>query len=333
MCFKCRGGTQQNAKRQNLLDVKIPFPTIKNNKKPQEIEKYVSLLTQNIIDKEEWIIEKQVNIDKIIYKELSNNQKTVYKYKNPTISNIINNNRLDTGLCTHNYQSENSLITNYKNGYYTLHIDDFNSGSTPKVRLFNGQLSYLKWVTPTNISDEGFFNPTDKISTPLSNNLKNDYVLFINRTSKGKKGEYVGICCFYDFEFYGPGHHNQGVYRVNNSKKEEMLFITAFMNSRIMRKLCGNISTGSKMKEMKSYDFANIKFPKLPSDIKKKVVRNYYNKKKDVISDLNSYLDNEKKRNKELGIFQLNTEIIKLKTKLEDIVRKIINNEPIVIEL
>ena len=37
------------------LKFKVPFPTLKNHNEPELIEKYVSLITQNIIDKEEQI--------------------------------------------------------------------------------------------------------------------------------------------------------------------------------------------------------------------------------------------------------------------------------------
>ena len=166
---------------------------------------------------------------------------------------------------------------------------------------------------------------------PTSNNLKKDCILFINRTSKGKKGEYVGITCFYDISYYGEGQHNQGLYRIEHLSKEEMIFTTAFMNSRIMRKICGNISIGSKMKEMKSYDFATLKFPKFDKTLKQKIGKLYYNNIDKTNFDFDNYLENEKVRNKELGIFQLNTEIIEIKKELEIILNKIITEEPIVL--
>lgn len=323
------GGTQKNAKRQNLLDLKIPFPTSKNHKNPELVEQYISLLTQNIIDKEEQIQKKQDEIDNIVYNELKNNQKNKFKFNLPKKSDLLTLSRIDTGLYTEKYKAENHLIENYKNGFYKIELSKFKSGSTPKVRLFNASNSTFKWVTPTNISDEGFYNPTEKISMPIENNLKKDSILFINRTSKGKKGEYVGITCFYDAEYYGKGHHNQGLYRIEHLPKNEMLFITAFMNSRIMRKICGNISIGSKMKEMKTSDFATLKFPKFSYELKERVAIHYYCKIEKEKFDFETYLKKEKHRNSKVGIFQLNTEIIELKNELDIIINKIINEETI----
>lgn len=325
------GGTQKNAKRQNLLDLKIPFPTSKNHKSPELIEKYVSLLTQNIIDKEEQIENRQKNIDELVYTELKNNQKSNFSYSLPKKSDLLSHKRMDTGLYTDKYKEENHLIENYKNGFSSINSSKFKSGSTPKTRIFNASKSSLKWVTPTNISDEGFYNPIEKISMPTSNNLKKDCILFINRTSKGKKGEYVGITCFYDVSYYGEGQHNQGLYRIEHLSKDEMIFTTAFMNSRIMRKICGNISIGSKMKEMKSYDFATLKFPKFDKSLKQKIGKLYYNNIDKTNFDFDNYLESEKVRNQELGIFQLNTEIIEIKKELEIILNKIITEEPIVL--
>lgn len=323
------GGTQKNAKRQNLLDLKIPFPTSKNHKSPELIEKYVSLLTQNIIDKEEQIENRQKNIDELVYTELRNNQKSNFSYSLPKKSDLLSHKRIDTGLYTEKYKEENHLIENYKNGFSSINTSKFKSGSTPKTRIFNASKSSLKWVTPTNISNEGFYNPIEKISMPTSNNLKKDCILFINRTSKGKKGEYVGNTCFYDVSYYGEGQHNQGLYRIEHLSKDEMIFTTAFMNSRIMRKICGNISIGSKMKEMKSYDFATLKFPKFDKSLKQKIGKLYYNNIGKTNFDFDNYLENEKVRNKELGIFQLNTEIIEIKKELEIVLNKIITEETI----
>jgi type I restriction enzyme S subunit len=323
------GGTQKNAKRQNLLDLKIPFPTLKNNKNPKLIEEYISLLTQNIINKEEQIETKQIEIDNIVYNELKINQKSSFKFSLPKKSDLLKFSRIDTGLYIEKYKEENHLIENYKNGFFKIESSKFKSGSTPKVRVFNPSNSIFKWVTPTNISDEGFYNPTEKISMPTDNNLKKDCILFINRTSKGKKGEYVGVTCFYDTEYYGKGHHNQGLYRIEHLPKMEMLYITAFMNSRVMRKICGNISIGSKMKEMKSYDFATLKFPKFNEDLKEKIATHYYNKIEKEKFNFVTYLEKEKDRNSKLGIFQLNAEIIEIKNELDILINKIIKEEMI----
>ena len=325
------GGTQKNAKRQNLLDLKIPFPHSRHHANPKSVESYVAMLTQNIIDKEENIALKQTALDNMVYDELKKNQTTEFTYSLPKKSELMSGKRLDTGIYTEKYKIEDNLIANYKYGYTTIDVEKFKSGSTPKVRIFNSTNSPYKWVTPTDISDEGFYNPKEKISMPTTNNINKDCVLFINRTSKGKKGEYVGITTFYDFSYYGKGHHNQGLYRLENLSKSEMLFLTAFMNSKIMRRICGNVSIGSKMKEMKSSDFATLKFPKFPQNFKNSLACLYFNEVDKIEFNINSYLIEEKNRNKKLGIYQLNIEILELKEKLNKIIENLLKNEPVTV--
>lgn len=316
-----------NFSENYLLNTIIPFPTKKQNEDPKNIEVLVSIITQNIIDKEEQIKFKIQAIDKEISKELQNNQKPkqfIYKY--PRLSDLKRENRLDSGLYTKEYKMNNFLIKNYNNGCFNINVEEFKSGSTPKIRIFNGKKYDYKWVTPTNIQDDGFYQPIEKISMPTPFNLTKDAVLLINRTSKGKKGEYVGIACFYDYQYYGKGHHNQGLYRVENFSKNKKLFIVAFM-------ICGNISIGSKMKEMKSYDFEKIVIPNFTETKQKKIIKYYYNQVKHPRSiTLKNYFTENKKRNKELGVHQLNIEIFNLKNKLEDLIDKIIMDEKIIID-
>ncbi len=306
------------------LKYKVPFPSKKNHKNPELVKDYISLISQNIVDKERQIIIRQKKINELIYSELEENQKFSFKYNFPTKSDLIFKGRIDTGLYTKKYKLENHLIENYKNGFFQIPVEKFKSGSTPRVRIFNGVKYKYKWVTPTDITDQGFFISNNTISIPAANNLNKDSLLFINRTSRGKKGEYVGISCFYDFDYYGFGQHNQGIYRISHLNKDELLFICAFINSKIMRRLCGNISVGSKMKEMKSNDFAKLKYPNFNMELKQKIKNLYYYDKPKSSNDIYNYLECEKLRNKKIGIFQLNKEILELKKKLSSSVDSII---------
>ena len=329
-CITSGGGTQQNAKRGNLLSIPIPHPTIKSNKCPNDVVRLISLFVENLISKEQFILQKQNIINQFIIEELKSKQKSKKNSQTNRISQIINNGlRFDSGMYSSEFKFYSGLINDYTNGFFQIPYEDLSSGSTPDVRYFSNKGIY-KWVTPTDIKDEGFFNPSENISMPSSNNINKDSVLFINRTSKGKKGEYVGITCFYDYLYYGKGHHNQGVYRVESFDKTDKLFIVAFMNSTIMRKLCGFISQGTKMKEMKMGNFSDIKFPKFEIDLKLKIVQEYYNCIEiDNSMTFDNYLETENKRNSQLGIFQLNQEIHLLREKLSILIEKIVNDEKI----
>lgn len=269
-----KGATLRHAGTK-FLDCNIPFPV--NNK--EAIVNYVSNITKKIVEIEIEIKKRDSEINDIIETELVKNQNTsaIYKFSHATYNQLTIGKRLDTGVYSDTFQRITHLLTNYKGGVFYVDADKLRSGSTPKIRdISNYSEGCLRWITPTNCSDWGFIQTHEKISTPTKNNLNEDAVLLINRTSRGGKGEYVGIGTFYDYNTYGDGHHNQGIYRITGYSKELLVFITTFMNTKMMRKYCSALSVGSKMKEIKSEQFLSIPIPVLDSKVLKRVYKLFY---------------------------------------------------------
>lgn len=269
-----KGATLRHAGTK-FLDCNIPFPV--NNK--EAIVNYVSNITKKIVEIEIEIKKRNSEINDIIETELVKNQNSsaIYKFSHATYNQLTIGKRLDTGVYSDTFQRITHLLTNYKGGVFYVDADKLRSGSTPKIRdISNYSEGCLRWITPTNCSDWGFIQTHEKISTPTKNNLNEDAVLLINRTSRGGKGEYVGIGTFYDYNTYGDGHHNQGIYRITGYSKELLVFITTFMNTKMMRKYCSALSVGSKMKEIKSEQFLSIPIPVLDSKVLKRVYKLFY---------------------------------------------------------
>lgn len=269
-----KGATLRHAGTK-FLDCNIPFPV--NNK--EAIVNYVSNITKKIVEIEIEIKKRNSEINDIIETELVKNQNysAIYKFSHATYNQLTIGKRLDTGVYSDTFQRITHLLTNYKGGVFYVDADKLRSGSTPKIRdISNYSEGCLRWITPTNCSDWGFIQTHEKISTPTKNNLNEDAVLLINRTSRGGKGEYVGIGTFYDYNTYGDGHHNQGIYRITGYSKELLVFITTFMNTKMMRKYCSALSVGSKMKEIKSEQFLSIPIPVLDSKVLKRVYKLFY---------------------------------------------------------
>lgn len=269
-----KGATLRHAGTK-FLDCNIPFPV--NNK--EAIVNYVSNITKKIVEIEIEIKKRDGEINDIIETELNKNQhtNTIYNFSHATYSKLTIGKRLDTGVYSDTFQRITHLLTNYKGGVFYVDADKLRSGSTPKIRdISNYSEGCLRWITPTNCSDWGVIQTHEKILTPTKNNLNEDAVLLINRTSRGGKGEYVGIGTFYDYNTYGDGHHNQGIYRITGYSKELLVFITTFMNTKMMRKYCSALSVGSKMKEIKSEQFLSIPIPVLDSKVLKRVYKLFY---------------------------------------------------------
>lgn len=324
-----KGATIRHAGTK-FLNCKIPIP----NKNEQEIITFVEKMLKLVIKIEKEISSKFNYINNAIITELENNQKkgSEFNFNQPTFSEILSNKRLDTGIYSETFSKINFLIRNYAKGFYYIDEYKLKSGNTPKPRHIgtDKNLKY-RWVTPTNCSDIGYLLFDERINMLADNNLNQNAMLLVNRTSKGGKGEYVGIATYYDVNIYGKGHHNQGIYRVFDYADEELIFMTCFMNTAIMRKYCSCMCVGSKMKELRANQFLLIPFPKFTEEIKQKIVQ-AYNNPNDLSNEQKGLFTNPSKYLDKAGIIQLETLLRKLQSKLNDTLDKIINDEDVFID-
>jgi type I restriction enzyme S subunit len=324
-----KGATIKHAKTM-FLDCKIPIP----NKKKDTTIKYVELLTQAIINKEKHIKERRKNILEKIENELKNNQKSAqFRFDFPTINEIEGSGRLDAGIYSMQFKKIDFLIKNYTHGYFFLDKVNLKSGNTPDTRYI-GNIDKLKyrWITPTHCSDDGIIFIDEGINLKGENNINEDCILFINRTSKGGEGEFVGITSYYNFKDFKAGHHNQGIYQLTDKNKTKMLFILCVMNCDFMRKYCGALSVGSKMKELKMEHFSQIPFPQFPEIKKKEIVALFHNENlRYNIQDCNSdtFLQADNDYNKTAGIYELDKTAKQLKEKLNQAIDDIVNDKQV----
>lgn len=323
-----KGATIRHAKTM-FLDCKIPMP----NYNSEDTIKFVELLTQAIINKEKLIKERHEAILNAIETEILENQKpNKFKFELPNIKEIEEVGRLDTGIYTEQFKKIKFLIQNYKNGFFKIDSNKIKSGSTPEVR-FIGNIKALKnrWVTPTHCSDYGIL-AEERINLEGINNINEDCILLINRTSKGGIGEFVGIAGFYNFTDFGKGHHNQGMYRVYNYETHELLFMLCFLNCSLMRKYCASLSVGSKMKELKKEQFLQIPFPKFDEQKQKEIAKLYHNAEIEYKTDtftLTNFLDQDNEYNQQAGIYELDKTAKQLKEILNKAIDDIANDREV----
>lgn len=317
------GATMRHAK-MIALEYPVKFPTKNDGEIDEDLVLRVSNRVKNIINKEHEILKKYETNNILIETELEKNSESINSFK-ITRNEIFASTRLDTGVFNKEYKEIMNSILKYSNGYMYIDAENLKGGNTPTDRVVNPEriTNTVNWVRPTDITDFGYYNANNRIRFEGNKNLQKDALLFINRTSKGKLGRFVGISSFYDYSIYGEGHHNQGLYRYEDQDKEALIYIGAILNSKPYRKLCGWISKGSKMKEMRIEDFLSLPIPKIQGEIKENIVNNYYKMIDYMEPDTSSYLEYNYKRNKELGIFQLNFEINLLKKDLTKMLAKI----------
>ena len=326
------GGTQQNAKRQNLLDLKIPFPTSRNHKNPLLIKRYISLLTQNIIHKEEQIEKKLNEINLSIENELKNSISN-FQFKNPNKAEMLNKNyRLDTGLYKPEFKIIIDSVKNYEKGFYRLNelkTTKWVSGSTPSTLIETNSKSDKLWIAVADIN-YGLtykrlksFKLIDKINT-----IQNGDILIT------RKGATVGKMIIYFDTGHKEAFVNEDLKVLRIDKPiDEKIFLGLYLNSKFGQiQMLSNGSKGTKQ-GLTNTNILNVLIPKFSDDFKIHIAK-CYNNQIDKISNLNleSYLKTEKLRNEKVGITQLNLECFELTEKLNSIIHKIINNELIEID-
>ncbi len=328
-CATSGWGTQQNAKRQNLLDVTIPFPTLKNHKNPEQVEEYISLLVQNMIDKEEQIRAKNEKIDAFIEQELTENQKEwVFVYKFPKIWEIRNEGRLDTGLYEREYKEIWFIIKNYISWKFTLSSDELLWGNTPKERILEPQNKNYLWFTPSDIKT-GILKEKHYIKSTKYNLTDKFALLFSNRSNC-----WEGI--LYTPHLYSWGHHNQWVYRKEFMEENLILnlFILCLFNSTFLQNLIQKYANWATFSELRIDQFTKIFIPDFPPEKKSEIAREYYhpqNKNENMTPE--NYIKSERIRNSQVGIFQLNMELFELRERLEEVVDAIVQERKIEIVL
>lgn len=323
-----KGATIRHAKTL-FLDCLIPLP----NENKGDVIKYISELTQAIIEKETLIKSRHEQILKKIEEELKNNQKeNEFKYSLPTFSEVMETGRLDTGIYGEIYQKNIHLIKNYSYGYFYIKESEIESGCTPDIRYIdnNSALKY-QWVTPSFCSDYGTIDEC-RINMVGINNIKEDSILIINRTSKGGIGEFVGITSLYNFAELKEGQHNQGMYRISSFNKTKLLFILCCLNCKIYRKICASLSVGSKMKEIKAKHISTIPFPNFPENKQKEIVKLYYNPNVTYNSSdftLENFLSKDSVFNQAAGIYELDKSAKYLKKLLNEAIDNIVNDRKV----
>jgi hypothetical protein len=158
-------------------------------------------------------------------------------------------------------------------------------------------------------------------------------VLIINRTFKGGIGEYVGISAFYDYSANGEGQHNQGLYRVEDYSPDDLKLIAILSDSRFYRKLCGHISLGSKMREIKITNFAKIPFPKIRDQVRPRLIVQYSNHAPYPAEISFENFDSiDTKITEQSGILELSAQVRRISSRISRVIDGIVEDSEVPID-
>lgn len=328
-----------NFNEELLLKTVIPFPTKKVHNEPNKIIKYISVIVQNIIDKECAIKEKIDCIQKLIEFELNNNQKkNNFIYKFPRKSEIIQKNRFDASRYNRESKELQFKITNYKHGCSNLSSLEYHKkrGQNLQVSVIGKSIysddkknNFYKLILSSNISEDVTLKNWTYLGNPKKlKKINKEDIIFCSRGT-----EFGRVMVFPEDINAITNVDNMRIYN-ENAPLHQKIFLGLFLNYlRKTRQIYqfGVIGNGSI--SLPLYQLDEINFPNFPEKNQKELANIYYKPLIREKTNLENYLEKEKVRNKKLGIYQLNIEIIKLRDILDNLIWKIVNEEEITIDL
>lgn len=330
-----KGSTIRHAKTL-FLDCKIPFPTQKN---ADEVVKYIESLTQAIINKEKEIIRKNKLIFELIEKELMENQgKEKFKFSEPTINILIENNRINAEFYSENFCKNVFIIKNYIKGYSNVNDLDFDikRGQNLQVSCI-GKCIYSEQprecfysvIKPTHISVYGTSNSKEYLGTSkkLKTLKKGDIIFGAEGFEKGRslvivEDKNMTITNIHGITF--------------NHKKGNMIlsiYIKCFLDYLRTKGLIDIYAVGGNGGSLAMKYLNQIPFPNFHETKQQEINSLYHNSLKYNVktNDLDNFPQEDDKWNKKAGIIELDTSLKNLKARLNEVLDEVVSGEEVIL--
>lgn len=328
-----KGSTIRHGKTK-FLQCKIPIPNINKN----DTIKYIELLMKAIINKESLIRKRHADILKGIQDNLKNNQKdNIFKYSLPSISEIINNDRMDSCLYSKDFKEKEFLITNYAYGTSTVKELGFDASRGQNLQVSNIGKSiqtekkikgYYTLVLPNFISKYGTVNQVEYLGN--SNELKTlevgDIIFGAEGNEKGRS-----IVVLEEQEKAITNIHGVTLKQKNHDITKG-IFVKLFLDYLRDKKMIDAYAVGSNGGSLaiKYWDF--LKFPNFREEEEKKLVSLYYREEAKYDSSectLDNFIKYDDDFNKNAGIYELDKTMKYLQQKLQQAIEKIANDSEV----
>lgn len=314
------GGSTLRHSKLLALDLNIPYS--------EDIKldiQYISNLMENLVDKELQMKKKIKLIDSKFDEEINVKGKNDTPNRYAKISEMKYFNRMDTGIFNYEYKVLEDCIKKYKNGFYYINVENISPGRTPDDYKYSNKKmnNTFLWITPKNINTLELIYRTYIGTKSVSKVSKTDIILSGIR--------YLGYGYYVDGEEIIFSNQNTLIISNDNKDKDEQIFLLTFLTSSIGKKMQMAWRVDGMVPILYREGLSNIPIPNFNEELRKEIITLYYNEKEYKLEDVNreQYINIAKKRNEEIGIFQLNNEIIKLKDIIEGLVEKVILGEEI----
>lgn len=321
-----KGATIRHAKTL-FLDCKIPMP----NHNSENTIKFVELLTQAIINKEQLIKERHKSILILIEQELLTNQKpNKFEFELPTYKEISLIERFDTNLYREYFKKEIFIIQNYKGSYKAFQDFGFKliRGNNLAISIIGKSVysetdypNFYKLLLPKNIDKFGTIIKREFLGNP--NNLlrlkKGDIVFGAEGFEKGRS-----VIVFDESGKSITNFHGMTI-RHESENLNTTIYFKCLLDYLRNKGLIDLYATGGNGGSLSQSYWNTIPFPVFEEEKQKEIISLYHNTNSIYQTDiftLDNFLEQDNAFNETAGIYELD----KTSKQLKEILNKAIDD-------
>lgn len=326
-----KGATIRHAKTL-FLDCLIPLPNTEN------VVKYISLLTEAVVNKQILIKQRHAEILHLIDQELRNNQKeNTFEYKYPNLNDLKTVGRLDTGLYSPVFKKNITLIKSYYHGYanniyelgYKLsrgqNLQESNIGKS--IYSEKHYSNFYTLALPTHFSEYGTITKTLYLGNPNKlKTLEQGEIIF------GAEATFRGfVVCDKKDKCITNIH---GITISNNGNLEQSIFVKTFLDYLVKCGVIDAVKVGGHGGSFAQKYWDIIPFPNFPDSKQQEIAKLYHNPQEYKSGDctLDDFLTFDDKYNATAGIYELDKTAKYLQQILNQAIDDIVNNREVKIQ-
>lgn len=328
-----RGSTIRHGKTK-FLDCQVPMPS----KNSDETIAYVELLTEAIINKEIEIQKKHDEILNMIHRELEDNQNnTSVNFSHPTLSEVLDLDRMDACLYSKEFKSKEALIKNYKHGSKTVSDMGFkisrgqnlqvsNIGNSVQTPVYHPR--YYTLILPKYISKYGTVVVREYLGNPndLKVIQKGDIIFGAEGNEKGRSIVVIEDCERAITNIHGITLNQQ------SQDVTKGVFVKLFLDYYRSLGLVDAYAVGGNGGSLAIKYWKILKFPTFPEAVESSITALYHNKDEIYNSsacDLSDFLAYDNAFNQKAGIYEIDKSLKYLKSKLDHALDSIANDKQV----
>lgn len=327
-----RGSTIRHGKTK-FLECLIPIP----NKNIENTIKYIEILMKAIISKEIEIQKKHKKILEKIQEELVSNQnEATYKHNNPSISDILYFDRMDSSLYSEDFKIKEHLIVNYINGTSTIKELGFDISRGQNLQISNIGKSiqtdehisgYYTLVYPKFLSTYGTIAQKVYLGNP--NGLKTlnfgDIIFGAEGNEKGRS-----IVVLEEQDNYITNIHGITL-NSNHHDMQKSIFVKLMLDYFRDKGMIDAYAVGGNGGSLAIKYWNILKFPNFTDSKEKEITKLYSNNVCYNVSEWNirNFTQKDNKFNKLAGIYEIDKSMKYLQEKLNNAIDNIANDKEV----